>query len=237
MACWRGWEEKQRLGDRTVEGPRQKERETARVRQTQKGHLWCLPFESVCPAPSRLCLCVISRKVNVSHGATAQTPTPSRLPTLRGAHTLGIKEAGHPERIGPPFKYPGRKLSVPFQELGEPEAQRGRVPGHSFPDLRYASVIHVVQGISQVLKQINCEKKNDPQKKEAASEISAHLTHNDRPFDGQFQVTQATAKYWDDFLHSVDFLSEKYVHWIKMPHLYQTSFHLKQSVPYSEEDF
>jgi len=65
---------------------------------------------------------------------------------------LGIEETSHPEHIGPPFKYPGRKLSISFQKFSKPEAQCGGVPGHSFPDLGYTGVVHVVQSISQVLE-------------------------------------------------------------------------------------
>lgn len=102
---------------------------------------------------------------------------------------MGIEEASHPEDIGSPFKYPHRKLRVSLQEFGEPEAQGGGVPGHPFPDLRYASIVHVVQGIPQVLKKIKLEteKKENPPKAEMTTELTtAHLTHNDRSFNGQF---------------------------------------------------
>lgn len=111
------------------------------------------------------------------------------LPTLLWAHTLGIKETSHPEHIGPPFKYPSRKLSISFQKFSKPEAQCGWIPGHSFPDLRYASIIHVVQGISQVLKKIKLkyEKKKNPQKRDMTTKIiTAHLAHDDSSFNGQF---------------------------------------------------
>lgn len=110
------------------------------------------------------------------------------LPALLWAHTLWIKETSHPKYIGPPLKYPSRKLSVSFQKFSEPEAQCGWIPGHSFPDLRYASIIHVVQGVSQILKKVKLKYKNkrNQQKREMTIEIIAHLTHNDCSLNGQF---------------------------------------------------
>lgn len=83
---------------------------------------------------------------------TVQLPYLPTLPLLLWTYTLGIEETSHPKYIGPPLKYPSRKLGISFQKFCKPEAQCGWIPGHSFPDMRYASIIHVVQGISQILK-------------------------------------------------------------------------------------
>lgn len=127
--------------------------------------------------------------IHLSHSATNNYPHLPSWATLLRTHTLGIKETSHPKHIGPPFKYPSRKLSISFQKFSKPEAQCGWVPGHSFPDLRYASIIHVVQGISQVLKKIKLkyENQNNQQKREMTVEtITAHLTHNDGSLNSQF---------------------------------------------------
>ena len=44
--------------------------------------------------------------------------------------TLGVKEPGHPEYVGAGIEYPLAELSVPLQELSEPEPQRGGFPRH-----------------------------------------------------------------------------------------------------------
>lgn len=119
------------------------------------------------------------------------------LPALLGARTLGIKEASHPKHIRPPFKYPSGELCVSFQKFGKPEAQRGRIPGHPFPELRDTRVVHVVQGVSQVLRKarVRYVSEQQQQKREVAAELrEAHLTHDDCALNGQLQIAQATAK-------------------------------------------
>ena len=56
-----------------------------------------------------------------------------------GEESLGVEEAGHPERVGSPIKAPRVELSVAVNQLREPETQRARVPG----DLNHKqSVLH-----------------------------------------------------------------------------------------------
>ena len=46
---------------------------------------------------------------------------------------LGVKEASHPEDVGTSGEYPLVELSVPFQQLSEPEPQRRGFPRHLLP--------------------------------------------------------------------------------------------------------
>ena len=43
---------------------------------------------------------------------------------------LGVEEAREPEELGPPVGVPAPELLIPLQKLGEPEAQRARLPGY-----------------------------------------------------------------------------------------------------------
>ena len=61
---------------------------------------------------------------------------------------------------------PAVELRVALQELGEPEAQRGRLPRYRLPHLGHPGVEHGVHGLAQIRR------------------------HDDGPFDGQFQIHQ-----------------------------------------------
>lgn len=65
--------------------------------------------------------------------------------------TLWVEESGHPECFGSSLEHPVVELFVSFQELCEPEAQRGGLPGELPPQVRHAGVENVVQGITEVL--------------------------------------------------------------------------------------
>ena len=65
--------------------------------------------------------------------------------------TLWIEEASHPEDIRATLEAPGVELGIPLQQLSEPEAQGGRLPGHLPPQGWHAGIVHVVQRISQIL--------------------------------------------------------------------------------------
>lgn len=61
---------------------------------------------------------------------------------------------------------PARELGVALEQLGEPEAERRRLPRDLLPHLRHARVVHRVHSLAQTRR------------------------HDDRPLDGQFQVAQ-----------------------------------------------
>ena len=70
---------------------------------------------------------------------------------MRPTH-LRVKEAGQPELVWPSIAHPAAELLVAVQQLGEPEAQRGRVPAELQPQGRDAGVVHAVQGVPQSLR-------------------------------------------------------------------------------------
>lgn len=65
--------------------------------------------------------------------------------------TLGVEESRHPEDVWSADKHPGVELLIPLQQLGEPKADGGGLPGHLSPGIRHTGVKQVVQGITQAL--------------------------------------------------------------------------------------
>lgn len=115
---------------------------------------------------------------------------------------LGVEEASHPERCGAALKQPGGELLVSIQQVGEPETERGRLPGDFLPVGGHAGVEHVVQGVAQV------------------------LAHDDGAVNSQLKVGQSGTDQGDDLLHSVDLLTKEDVDWLEHAHLSQSVFDL-----------
>lgn len=65
--------------------------------------------------------------------------------------TLWVEESSHPECFGPSLEHPVVELLVSLQELCEPEAQRGGLPGDLPPQVGHTSIENVVQRIAKVL--------------------------------------------------------------------------------------
>lgn len=71
--------------------------------------------------------------------------------TDKNAVTLWVEESSHPECFGPSLEHPVVELLVSLQELCEPEAQRGGLPGDLPPQVGHTSIENVVQRIAKVL--------------------------------------------------------------------------------------
>lgn len=69
----------------------------------------------------------------------------------QNAVTLWVEESSHPECFGPSLEHPVVELLVSLQELCEPEAQRGGLPGDLPPQVGHTSIENVVQRIAKVL--------------------------------------------------------------------------------------
>ena len=89
---------------------------------------------------------------------------------------LWVEESSHPEAGWSSVEEPRAELVVAVQEVSEPESEGGRLPGNPPPRVGNTRIIHVVQGIAQVLR------------------------HDDGTVDGQFQVSQSAAHFRDDLV-------------------------------------
>ena len=155
-----------------------------------------------------------------------------------GEEASRVEESGHPEGGWSTFEQPRIKLLVAIEKVGEPETKSGRLPrnlkhtnkkrsncvftSHEKPSIYTAEVLGF---ITNLLPDVG-----DSGIVHVVKSVAQRLRHNNGSINREFEIFERRSDCLNDFLDSIDFLTQEDVEGSQVVHLSQPIFDLVREV-------